>query len=1786
MEHQFDHMENEAIPRYDKRGRLLTDEERAQIASRRGQCVRCGVHTHTGKAFRRKALTDDNVYNGICIRCNPEQLPAHVVEAWDLRNKPAAVVNLDRQKARAAAAAAALAAGVGAGTRHSGAASETNNSNTMSGMSTAGDRTSAASVLRGNTAGPPPTARGTTPQYSSVPSRLRSSGTVSGGGTTDVAGAPPPSLVSRGATWTTSSSSSSRDDAVAVGPPRTNNNNSRGALSQQNSVPSRLRGSGSSVGHAPSSSMGSIDSNASGGSNNGAAGGSGSGMSGTNSRLSPHNIPRNVRSFSGASSPTMPISMTGGGTTESSTSNATLRGTAKAVAAVAGGTRLRPRYEQQEQSQSLSQSQLQISSATTTAVPRSPPGANSNSSSSRSIDSHNNSIKTRSPRLDSDSNASSNNNNHSKTRSPRPVFLQKSPAERGGRFVARPPDLDDNNDGSERSLPPELFTTGLGFTSNSGGGGNSNSYNIFNNHSHDSLLFSHSLPPRLMNSMDIHNSNGGGGSGSGSGSNSNNNSLNKSLGASLSAQLMLTMSSPSSSRVDHNFLGNDEEFQGVKDNVVELTQLLHEHAANHNVYKIRQVMHCLRNHYHTSSDISSSSTALSTTDSNDHHQQEQEQVSIVFSMKDIMLQFIHDARIMDVACGVIWRVCADDVEQKTLVVTAGALDLVVDALRKNRNDYELATWAMGALTSIAYNSPENKAIAAQKGAIETVLEILANPVMRDWASVMEWACRCLYIFVYQYDDDACGKGNGCDHNHDDDHNHSYTSAVDCHSIVLKNLASMEEANGLTVVVNAMSANATEPIAQVWALKLLWRFLLPAFENGGGDGDDNDQRALIATHRILRKLVKAGYVPLAAKLLRLQSTTSDLLQLVSELLCVVLLNHAAVMAAADGFNLSLSSFHDDNSGIDPLAEAAKDCIAPLVRKMKESASRKVVPVQEAGCRLLSTLCCCTTTPESRVSVQAALMESAAPLAIVDAMAVLLEAGRSVAKSSRDDVVANDNDNDNDDAMPENSNIGILEGASWTLWELSTSLPEAIDATIAKRVISLMSKTYESSPSSIEILHALCGFCANVVCRVKNLEAAAFDVAMLVCGLGVDSAAVAKTASRSLSLIITKHASTAKILLDCLEWSEIVSALNDETSCSREYWLPILLAMAVQSSAARTSFQSSGVLLAAAALLKSFKDKVKLGIVLELLLALLVDQEPNQQVQFPHDMVPTLISMLSTNTTPVAASSHGNVSDSAFREKTCRTLTGVFLTGVATPSSTSRTAAATLMDIINSKAAAEVVSADLRMEACKSLWALVVKQPIADPLHPTTLRTMMETLVALMTRYDEPFALPIQEAATGALAGLAACIRQTPIPVEVAELDLMIADVYKAMALHNAGARVVGNILGAILNLCHVHEASLIQCGVIVVTVDSMVAYDGVADIQEKGCMILAQLASSENVQVNLSIVETDGIQILVGALVVFAEEPRIQAEACRAFSHLSTDDESRMLIVAQGGMRLIIEAVRRHPNHMGLLENAFTALLNLTSDVHEAELSDSGIINAIVDAMRNFPNSRSLRENGLGILQNVSMKGAPSKEAIAAVGGIQTVITAIDEFMGTPTVLERAFSTLWSLAVLPDNQVRIAQANGLTMVITAMFSSMDYERVQQQGCGCLCTLATHPDNRPAIRDADGASVIVFGMRAHFSSPDYQTAACRALSSISAPEHGESIAISQDEVNAVISAMRRFQGVEELQFAACCALLNFVLNPDLTPIASCLPEMHHAAETAMAIFPERCAEIAEQVIARLS
>ena len=86
---QFDHSSQSAIPSHDRNGRLYTEDQHKQIADRRGLCLRCGITTHEKtRILGRKALSNENVFEGTCIRCNPRKVPQHIYDAWEAKHRP------------------------------------------------------------------------------------------------------------------------------------------------------------------------------------------------------------------------------------------------------------------------------------------------------------------------------------------------------------------------------------------------------------------------------------------------------------------------------------------------------------------------------------------------------------------------------------------------------------------------------------------------------------------------------------------------------------------------------------------------------------------------------------------------------------------------------------------------------------------------------------------------------------------------------------------------------------------------------------------------------------------------------------------------------------------------------------------------------------------------------------------------------------------------------------------------------------------------------------------------------------------------------------------------------------------------------------------------------------------------------------------------------------------------------------------------------------------------------------------------------------------------------------------------------------------------------------------------------------------------------------------------------------------------------------------------------------------------------------------------------------------
>lgn len=73
---------------FDQNGTALTKEQRLARSERKGLCPRCGIKTHQISVVtrRRVPICDSDVYQGHCIKCDPDNVPFELVLKWEEEN--------------------------------------------------------------------------------------------------------------------------------------------------------------------------------------------------------------------------------------------------------------------------------------------------------------------------------------------------------------------------------------------------------------------------------------------------------------------------------------------------------------------------------------------------------------------------------------------------------------------------------------------------------------------------------------------------------------------------------------------------------------------------------------------------------------------------------------------------------------------------------------------------------------------------------------------------------------------------------------------------------------------------------------------------------------------------------------------------------------------------------------------------------------------------------------------------------------------------------------------------------------------------------------------------------------------------------------------------------------------------------------------------------------------------------------------------------------------------------------------------------------------------------------------------------------------------------------------------------------------------------------------------------------------------------------------------------------------------------------------------------------------
>lgn len=1061
---------------------------------------------------------------------------------------------------------------------------------------------------------------------------------------------------------------------------------------------------------------------------------------------------------------------------------------------------------------------------------------------------------------------------------------------------------------------------------------------------------------------------------------------------------------------------------------------------------------------------------------------------------------------------------------RNMAPTNGAMGSLKTIMNTYRTDVEITMLSMGAMWGVASSSDEAKAEAVSAGCLDSILEMLRTGKARDDVDAVRWAFGCLSSLAR----------------------------------VSSNREAIMQKQGIEAILMTLKRHEKDPRVFEMGCRAIFS-MVGGFEDDGSTTSFEREMLKVENDGGVRVIVAAMEYHLADG-----ATTWWALNV---LLCLAK-GHcgedcrnrlASVMAEEDVSELALKILKDGGS-----PACAMQCQELLVVLLSHEPN-PVMLRSATGCipTILQTLSDQKTNPTLHAVTATFLAVACRGNA---------DAKRQVSRGPSMRTLLSGMA-----SFPKD--LHLQRAITKLLWTLSAD-QVSFDYSLLNEIKRAIEQAIPFHLGDKELSEALCGFLANILVhqmhgRPENVPTE--HVVELARSAG-------KQGSRLLVTLCVQFPSFPPILARGGLVDQMITGLS-ATSIDTQAASAASLSLTVAGSdAVRAKVIASGALKTASAALLTAGSDFLVTSMLQLVMSVLQNKAEDSSVRVPNWMNQSRAASLEIPADLIVATL------AAVKELPKQAKLGfTTIRNVLLLPKTSLRSVATdgILDLVLSTIESPSSSDDLVIEACGALWAYVSGQPIRDA--DVLARTLSSILRVCQqhgganTKYNGP----VLSEACGALAAVMRCVRDKPIHVADSDIDLVVAILDGVIESDVENADLMDRLMDVILSLCCFAKEKVIRFGGVVVVIDCMVEHEFNEPIQEKGCSIVAILASDENLQDIISIAETDGIDLIVGALAGFTENMVIQTNACRALSHLSIDQESRMLISSQGGLIMIVNLMATNRREVDLLEAACSALLNLSSDADEQILLGAGIIETVVQTMRQQNNSPKLQEKCIGVLQNLSMRSSEAKRSIAQCRGITAIVSSMREFMGTPAVLERCYTALWSLAVLEANQSVIAGEGGIGIAINAMMACIDSDKVQKQACGCLGVLSTNIDNKSLIRDEGGVDAIVYAMWFHYNSNDVLTEACRLIATLAVTIQTNEVMIAGDgEFSAILAAMRRFPESEQLQEQACSAIRNFLLSEDnveiVRPQANDVEELIHLAS---ARFPERCVERATQILTSL-
>jgi len=218
-----------------------------------------------------------------------------------------------------------------------------------------------------------------------------------------------------------------------------------------------------------------------------------------------------------------------------------------------------------------------------------------------------------------------------------------------------------------------------------------------------------------------------------------------------------------------------------------------------------------------------------------------------------------------------------------------------------------------------------------------------------------------------------------------------------------------------------------------------------------------------------------------------------------------------------------------------------------------------------------------------------------------------------------------------------------------------------------------------------------------------------------------------------------------------------------------------------------------------------------------------------------------------------------------------------------------------------------------------------------------------------------------------------------------------------------------------------------------------------------------------------------VELIIRGMKIYESDAYVQERACYALITMcevnnKSADGNIASVVQHRGINAIVNAMKLHPNAIKVQEFALHVLRKMATNMDVKTFVQKGDTDCIAQILRTMQLHQKVigvQRDAIGVLLNMAVNDS-IESRIGAQGGIEQILTAMDNFSSSTSLIQLACHALFHLTFDDNNKERLVAAGALARLIGAIQNHFSHSNTVYYALRALAQLAKVDRYRDKMR----------------------------------------------------------------------------------------------------------------------